>query len=112
MNFYRAYLSNSLASVDRTASAPLNGATNSRHSDEGLDLEQEARILEAQVRAWSPATHAMWAIWGIVQAREDLEQVARAKAGGERADEPEFDYLGYSRCRLECFRREIGALGL
>ncbi|PFH49199.1 hypothetical protein AMATHDRAFT_63568, partial [Amanita thiersii Skay4041] len=29
--------------------------------------------LDKQVRYWSPASHAMWAIWGVIQAREDVE---------------------------------------
>ncbi len=45
----------------------------------------------------------MWAIWGVVQAREDLENGFA---------EPEFDYLGYSQCRMAGFRREIQALGV
>ncbi|KAI0786080.1 choline kinase cytoplasm [Abortiporus biennis] len=58
--------------------------------------------LDQQVRLWSPASHGMWAIWGIVQAREDLE--------GKDA-EPEFDYVGYARCRMDGFRRELRNLG-
>lgn len=60
-------------------------------------------VLEDQVRAWSPASHAMWAIWGIVQARDDIEAAV---------EEPEFDYIGYARCRMEGFRRELRALGI
>lgn len=59
--------------------------------------------LEEQVRAWSPASHAMWAIWGLVQAREDIESAV---------EEPEFDYINYARCRMEGFRREVRALGI
>ena len=61
------------------------------------------KLLDQQVRAWSPASHAMWAIWGIVQAREALE---------DKDGEPEFDYIGYSRGRMEAFRREIRALSV
>lgn len=67
-------------------------------------LAAKITTLDRQVQAWSPASHAMWAIWGLVQARDDLE---RAESG-----EPDFDYIGYSRCRMEGFRREIQALGL
>jgi choline kinase len=45
----------------------------------------------------------MWAVWGIVQAKEDMEG---------KEDEPEFDYIGYARCRMEGFRRETKALGI
>lgn len=45
----------------------------------------------------------MWAVWGIVQAREDVEG---------HVVEPEFDYLGYSLNRFNGFRREIRKLGV
>lgn len=67
------------------------------------DLELEIQKLDEQIRFWSPATQAMWAIWGIVQAREDVEGDVR---------KPEFDYIGYARCRMEGFRRELKELGL
>lgn len=76
-----------------------------------LDLNAEAARLESQVRIWSPASHAMWAVWGLVQAREDLELAAQARATGSPPELPEFDYLAYARCRVEGFRREISALG-
>lgn len=70
-------------------------------SDEEQELQYKK--LDDQVRFWSPASHAMWAIWGIVQAREDVE-------GG--VTQPEFDYIGYARCRMAGFRREITDLGV
>ena len=83
-----------------------------RHADV---QEEDIDLLEAQVRRWSPASHAMWAVWGVVQARE---QVERMKAGGrldeeEDGDVPagEFDYLAYAKGRFESFRRELRALG-
>jgi choline kinase len=45
----------------------------------------------------------MWAVWGIVQARESVE--------GEVV-ESEFDYLGYGLARMQGFRREIHHLGI
>lgn len=59
--------------------------------------------LDEQVRIWSPAVHAMWSIWGIVQAREDVEAGVQA---------PEFDNIGYSLCRAALFRRELRGLGM
>lgn len=47
----------------------------------------------------------MWAVWGIVQSREGLEE-------GKDGEELEFDYIGYARCRFELFRRELRKLGL
>jgi len=55
------------------------------------------------VRLWSPASHALWLLWGLVQAREDLlAHVAQ----------PEFDYIDYARGRMAAFYRELAALGV
>jgi choline kinase len=67
--------------------------------------ELDLHALDVQVRAWSPASHAMWAIWGVVQAREMLE-------GATGESEGEFDYVAYARCRFQLFRDEIARLGL
>ncbi|KAI0828311.1 kinase-like domain-containing protein [Trametes gibbosa] len=91
-NFYRAYLTHTHSAVD-APSPPL--------SEEAL--AEACRALDAHVRAWSPASHAMWAIWGVVQAREFVEGMD---------GEPEFDYLGYAQCRMDGFRREVRALGI
>lgn len=67
-------------------------------SDE--DVKVMIAELEKDVQLWSIASHAGWAIWGIVQAREDLEnQIA----------EPEFDYIGYAKGRLTSFHKELKA---
>ncbi|KAG6871448.1 hypothetical protein C0995_004450 [Termitomyces sp. Mi166 len=89
-NFYTAYL-------DHTA---ISGEVPMLDDDE---RELQLQKLDEQVRYWSPASHGMWAIWGIVQAREDIE--------GNNA-ESEFDYIGYSICRMTAFRREIRMLGI
>jgi len=89
-NFYLAYLEHATVSSD---GRPLPK----------FELVGLLPDLDTQVRAWSPASHAMWTIWGIVQAREDLET---------EVEDPEFDYIGYSRCRLAAFRRELDELGV
>ncbi|KAG6897912.1 hypothetical protein C0992_009064 [Termitomyces sp. T32_za158] len=89
-NFYAAYISHTA----------ISGEVPMLDDDE---QELQLRGIDQQVRYWSPASHAMWAIWGIVQAREDIE--------GNIA-EPEFDYIGYSICRMAAFRSEIRALGV
>ena len=66
-------------------------------------MADQERRLEAQVSAWSPASHGMWALWGLVQAREALDGTD---------GEPEFDYVGYARCRIESFRRELRSLSI
>lgn len=76
------------------------------HSNTSLtEVAGEARLakLERQVSLWSPASHGMWAIWGIVQAKHDVE------TGG---NEVEFDYIGYAKCRMELFFREVATLGV
>jgi len=78
-NFYDAYLFSALGS---------------------LPSEEQLQMLDFQVRVWSPASHAMWAIWGIVQAREELET-------GEPAD---FDYLKYAEQRLIAFTNGVSPL--
>ncbi|EJF66453.1 kinase-like protein [Dichomitus squalens LYAD-421 SS1] len=99
-NFYRAYLTHADRHIDAPASAPIPAVV-SDVSDDALAAKMEK--LEEHVRAWNPASHGMWAIWGVVQARELVE----GKDG-----EPEFDYLGYAQCRMDGFRRELRALGI
>jgi len=59
--------------------------------------------LENAVRAWGPSPHAMWAVWAVVQAREDVQA---------HVAQPEFDYVGYARGRMAAFYRELAALGV
>lgn len=95
-NFYVAYLEHSL-------SPPTPSTINTSVSPNERVRELELQKLDRQVKVWSPASHAMWAVCGIVQAREDLEG---------NAEEPEFDYIGYAQCRMDGFRRELKELGL
>jgi len=90
--FLTAYLTNR-ASPDAPAFADLSPAAR----------ERELAELEKTVRAWSPSSHAMWAVWGLVQAREDVQA---------RTAQPEFDYINYARCRMSAFYRELVALGV
>lgn len=43
-------------------------------STDGADVDEDPRVvrLEREVQVWEPSSHAMWAVWGIVQAKEDL----------------------------------------
>ncbi|PIL29636.1 hypothetical protein GSI_08273 [Ganoderma sinense ZZ0214-1] len=100
-NFYRAYLTHTDCHLDAPASAPVPAAAPDLSADA---LAAEMTALDSHVRVWSPASHGMWAVWGVVQAREALEDTE----GGE----PEFDYLGYAQCRMAGFRRELRALGV
>jgi choline kinase len=87
-NFYVAYLERSTAE-----SSLLNGKI----------TDTKIQQLDKQVRAWSPASHAMWSLWGIVQAREDVDAGVTV---------PDFDYLGYAQSRMDGFRRELKELGI
>ncbi|KAG8908540.1 hypothetical protein FRB99_005900 [Tulasnella sp. 403] len=107
-NFYHAYISplpvgpsttNLLLSSSQTSLSSLNyisGFHNWR-------VQEQLDRLERQVMAWSPASHATWALWGIVQARDDV--LHNEEIG-------EFNYLGYALGRAEGFRREIAKLGV
>ncbi|KAI9572718.1 choline kinase cytoplasm [Boletus coccyginus] len=90
-NFYQGYLSHAHTLPETSATEVSAG---------------EARLakLERQVSLWSPAPHGMWAIWGIVQAKDSMER--------GRATEAEFDYLGYAKCRMERFFHEIAVCGM
>ncbi|TFK23080.1 protein kinase subdomain-containing protein PKL/CAK/ChoK [Coprinopsis marcescibilis] len=89
-NFYSAYIHHSTMLGEDT-------------TFEKSEFEQLIAALDYQVRIWSPASHAMWAIWGIVQAREDAEN---------NVQEAEFDYIGYAKGRMAYFRQEILELGV
>ena len=93
-NFYDAYITHSLPSAP--TGAPASPADLRKET-----MEAQLTRLDRQVRMWSPASHGMWALWGLIQAREFLEGTD---------GEPEFDYVGYARCRMESFRRELRAL--
>jgi choline kinase len=66
------------------------------------DVAQE-RIdsLEKEVRTWSPGSSVFWALWGIVQAEEQIEGLA---SGGGPVD---FDYLVSDQCALALMQRRM-----
>jgi choline kinase len=73
-NFYRGYLG--------------SGAT-----------DREMKALDASVSAWSAASHGMWAVWGVVQGRDDV-------LSGCVMD---FDYVGYALSRMRLFRASLAS---
>ncbi|KIO15888.1 hypothetical protein M407DRAFT_34501 [Tulasnella calospora MUT 4182] len=108
-NFYHAYISplptvpsatNLLLSASQTSLTPSNVVV----KDNNPNVKEQIDHLEGLVRAWSPASHATWALWGIVQARDDV------KVTGDIGSE--FNYIGYAVGRVEGFRREIAKLGI
>ncbi|KAF8587291.1 kinase-like protein [Ramaria rubella] len=84
-NFYVAYLTQARAATAPKAEARLLVPT-----------DDELNLLDAAVGAWSAASHGMWAVWGIVQARDDVES-------GRGLADVEFDYLGYAASRMGMF---------
>ena len=86
--FYRAYLS---VQMD-----PQNG-------QEVVSSRQQVSIartdaLEREVRIWSPASSVFWALWGIVQAQDQVASIIDKTEGSDS----EFDYLVSQRIFLEC----------
>ncbi|BGP37335.1 hypothetical protein JCM10450v2_001242 [Rhodotorula kratochvilovae] len=70
----------------------FDGPAGSEGPGNGRD---DARVerLEEEVRLWQPSSHALWAVWGVVQAKEDLMARIRVwkdkAARGSRAASPE-----------------------
>lgn len=48
------------------------------------EREMQINRLEEEVSVWSPSSHAMWATWGIVQARDAImSRIAEAQRGAK-----------------------------
>lgn len=109
------------------SSAPsgcLTGGSDASYKEEEAkrqeELEREVERLREEARAWRPASHAMWAAWGVVQAKMPVEAEAEdagddggAKdTDGEEEGKGEFDYLGYVQQRALLFWGDMIALGV
>lgn len=125
-------LRSSGSSVPGTPATPAMDASASPRIPALINLdgqiEKETDRLDREVQLWSPATHAVWGLWGIVFAKEDVETVLnRAKAEveghavsesvlGEARDDvvstcsQSFDNLRYALGRIELFRQEFRRL--
>ncbi|PLW18721.1 hypothetical protein PCASD_15376 [Puccinia coronata f. sp. avenae] len=95
------------------------GRVDNNEDEEEEEEEEDGRVasLEQDVSLWSPASHAMWALWGLVQARDDLKvQLDRWLAdtipSNHSIDEFEFDYFSYSAERIILFRRLLAQLNV
>ncbi|EGU13483.1 hypothetical protein RTG_00205 [Rhodotorula toruloides ATCC 204091] len=71
--FLRAYVG---------ADQGYDGPDDPQQPPNGSEDPRVERLLE-EVRIWEPSSHAMWAVWGIVQAKEDL--LARIQAWKDKA---------------------------
>lgn len=85
-------------------------------------LPQAMDLLEEQVRRWMPGSHGMWAVWALVQGRENVEKenmrLDGKKQNGTDSDEEheedaiEFDYLKYASGRIRIFREACKEMGV
>jgi len=106
-----------LATAKNTTSTPgPKGALGKVHEEEE---DERVLSLEQEVNLWSPASHAMWALWGLVQARDDLKiqldrwlADANSAASNHSIEEFEFDYFSYSAERIILFRRLLANLNV
>lgn len=73
--------------------------------------DRAARQLLDESRMWRPANSAMWAAWGVVQAKIDDDE---GKEGTEEEEEPadEFDYILYAQDRALFFWGDVVQMGL
>lgn len=96
-NFYRGYLAVQMDSRDGRE----------RIFDPSKIPSNQIVGLEREVRVWSPASSAFWALWGIVQANEQVEEVLQGKVAAEAG----YDYMRYTLERINMFRDEAAKLG-
>lgn len=141
-NFLRAYVEHRLAGTYGTkisTNTPDHSTLTSFNLDARTPVlsykEEEAvrqRVVEEAVetlleetRVWRAASHAVWCVWGIVQAKVRPNDVGKGKlfkkdldaAAGDMEDkkeenEDEFDYLGYAQQRALLFWGDMLELGL
>lgn len=134
-NFLRAYVEHSLhcsgsSSNDAgTEPQPFNldvrlpaETIGRREQERRNEVERQVDRLLAETRAWRAASSAMWAAWGIVQAKvasagPDSAPVdpasSASEADGQAVDEEEeFDYLRYAQQRALLFWGDCLSLGI
>lgn len=83
-------------------------------------VEEEVEKLVEEARVWRAASHAVWCVWGIVQAKIRPDDVKKEKLLKEEAsvvgdkgdDDDEFNYLGYAQQRALMFWGDMLMLGL
>lgn len=131
-NFLRAYVEHRLAGtyVTKTPTTPATAFNLDARAPAPPYKEEEAarqRVVEEEVeklveeaRVWRAASHAVWCVWGIVQAKVGPNDAGEKKplkgeasvAGDKDDDEDEFDYLGYAQQRALMFWGDMLMLGL
>lgn len=133
-NFIRAYVEHSLRAGGSASSAstgtqpqPFNldarlpaEAVGRREQERRDEVERQVDRLLAETRAWRAASSAMWAAWGIVQAKvpsgpgpAPVEPASAGGVDGQAVDEEEeFDYLRYAQQRALLFWGDCLSLGV
>ncbi|KAF8536628.1 kinase-like domain-containing protein [Trichophaea hybrida] len=102
-NFLRAYVEHSLRGSRVDAAFNLDARVPIAKEQESKgEVEKEVDRLLSEAKAWRAASSAMWAAWGIVQARVE----------GEEEEEGEFDYLLYAQQRALLFWGDCLSLGV
>ncbi|GAA5831128.1 hypothetical protein JCM11251_005154 [Rhodosporidiobolus azoricus] len=84
--FLRAYVGCDGGIDERSSSSSaITSTTSTGGSNGGKEEKEDPRVerLLDEVKLWQPSSHALWAVWGIVQAKEDL--MARIEVWKERA---------------------------
>ncbi|KAG9014840.1 hypothetical protein FRB94_008998 [Tulasnella sp. JGI-2019a] len=107
-HFYHVYLSPLPTGPSSSPNPPSQTSLSSANYIPTLQnrrAQEELDQMERQVKAWSPSSHVMWALWGLVQAKGNVMGDGLGEVG-------EFDHLGYTVGRAEGFRREIAELGV
>lgn len=135
-NFLRAYVEHSLRS-GRASNPPSNrnsGVFDLDGGKTGRAVEEEERKREEKIlaeverlreetRVWRVAVHAMWMVWGIVQAKDELADRNDEASSGSNTDgdaedqvdneeEEGFDYFGYAREKAGLFWSDLEELGV
>lgn len=142
-NFLRAYVEHRLAGTYGTKIS-ANNPDNSTSASFNLDahtlapsykeeetarqhvVEEAVEALLEEARVWRAASHAVWCVWGIVQAKLGPSDAGKEKLLGDgledvsaavddmkdEKDEDEFDYLGYAQQRALLFWGDMLNLGL
>jgi choline kinase len=85
-----------------TSTSSISSISSTTFLHPGIDTEME--LLEKQVQAWSPTSNALWSVWGIVQAKDDV--LAGSVGAGE------FDYIAYALGKVRMFREDLKRLGI
>ncbi|BFZ64613.1 hypothetical protein YB2330_005763 [Saitoella coloradoensis] len=116
--FYKAYAEH-MAPTPRLSEFSLDGLVDTTAKD--TIIESQIEKLECEVKAWRAASHAQWAMWGVIQAVTETPATSSDPPHPEDgewndvhevAEEEEFDYLAYADQRMRLFWGDMVELGL